>query len=746
MSMLFKRIKDWATSITAFRTGDVIPVDGPDGTAKMAKDDLLKNTCGLKENASGTISTHKYNLLTYTGNVGDVVGIAFTTDARVNLCVVPSGGSATPILQNTTEGYVEYTMTATSATFGFFLYNETSTTYDINLFTGLNNKSFDHSLKIEGLEEQVGVRETASGTISTHTYNLLRYTGKVGDVVGIYFETSANVNLCVKPSGGSISVILTNKSKGYVEYTMTATIAEFGFFLYNETSTTYSIALYSKLNKDFASDTVKVGELSEQVGVNNSKSGSVSSSNFNLMSYSGKVGDVVVVDFATSKNVNLVANSSSILNNRNKGHVKYTLTTTSVNFGFYLYEATSTDYAIKITTAMNSNIADIEYDTATINDGLGDSVKANGSTSSDNYNLVTFTGKVGDVVGIYFETDKRVNLVAKPSGGSATPLLQNRTSGYIEYTLTTTSTTFGFYRYEGGSTSYKLWVSRYVNGIEPRLNALTQKCRDFGFPARKLNFLSLGDSITTNSYYIPILAGLLGVNVRYNLAVAGATVCDRNSTTGYDGNPTQSVDAGNVLGNQLQKLINNPATYTETPDIILISAITNDGAPSATDSDFDEIETHFTSGTTAVEITAPTFDASDTYAPHRKTVAGSLRYVVGTLAKMYPNALIFICTPIQASTSSASKNYPDIMERKQKLITNVGKRLGVDVLHVGENCGICSDFEYEGGFWTSSYATDEHTHQGRDLVDGLHPNSSGSNKMAKYIYTQIMDRIMGYYK
>ena len=44
MSMLFKRIKDWARTITAFRTGDVIPVDGPDGTAKMRKDDLLRET------------------------------------------------------------------------------------------------------------------------------------------------------------------------------------------------------------------------------------------------------------------------------------------------------------------------------------------------------------------------------------------------------------------------------------------------------------------------------------------------------------------------------------------------------------------------------------------------------------------------------------------------------------------------------------------------------------------------------
>ena len=41
-NLLLKRIKDWATSITDFRTGDVIPVDGPDGTAKMPKNSLLQ--------------------------------------------------------------------------------------------------------------------------------------------------------------------------------------------------------------------------------------------------------------------------------------------------------------------------------------------------------------------------------------------------------------------------------------------------------------------------------------------------------------------------------------------------------------------------------------------------------------------------------------------------------------------------------------------------------------------------------
>ena len=37
------------TTITAFRTGDVIPVDGPDGTAKMSKDDLLRVTAEYVE-------------------------------------------------------------------------------------------------------------------------------------------------------------------------------------------------------------------------------------------------------------------------------------------------------------------------------------------------------------------------------------------------------------------------------------------------------------------------------------------------------------------------------------------------------------------------------------------------------------------------------------------------------------------------------------------------------------------------
>ena len=57
-------VHNLATTITAFRTGDVIPVDGPSGTAKMSKDDLLNETA---ENALDySVNSDKFIL---SGNV-----------------------------------------------------------------------------------------------------------------------------------------------------------------------------------------------------------------------------------------------------------------------------------------------------------------------------------------------------------------------------------------------------------------------------------------------------------------------------------------------------------------------------------------------------------------------------------------------------------------------------------------------------------------------------------------------------
>ena len=72
-----KRIKDWATLISALRTGDVIPVDGPSGTAKMGKNDLLTETAqnALAGNVAPAFDPNKPN---------DAGGYAYYTDEIVS--------------------------------------------------------------------------------------------------------------------------------------------------------------------------------------------------------------------------------------------------------------------------------------------------------------------------------------------------------------------------------------------------------------------------------------------------------------------------------------------------------------------------------------------------------------------------------------------------------------------------------------------------------------------------------------
>ena len=253
-------------------------------------------------------------------------------------------------------------------------------------------------------------------------------------------------------------------------------------------------------------------------------------------------------------------------------------------------------------------------------------------------------------------------------------------------------------------------------------------------------FMSLGDSITTEGYYINKLRQLLAPSKYYNLAVASATWADRTGTTSYDGNPQFTGDQNqNVLGNQLQKIINNPDVYNVAPDIIIISAGTNDGEPvpiSTSQQDIiANIDTHFYANSAAIPITNPTFDNSDTYMNHRKTIAGSMRYVVCKLQEMYPNARIYILTPIQGC--HYERDYGSSIAAKQLYISEVAKHLGVPVIHVGEECGIQADFEYQGAMWTGPSGSNEKS--GRDLVDGLHPNTSGGWKMAKYIAKKLLN-------
>lgn len=321
--------------------------------------------------------------------------------------------------------------------------------------------------------------------------------------------------------------------------------------------------------------------------------------------------------------------------------------------------------------------------------------------------------------------------------------------------------------YFGGSSAYTTdeesileFTDIYIGKSEPNYNSIyneedfiaeEEKSIPVNNNAEGCVFMSLGDSITTEAttYYIKKLRELLKPSKYYNLAVAGAHWADYEGTI-YDGNPTFNGDDNNVnntIGNQVQKIINNPETFNSAPDIIIIAAGTNDSNPLSLNASqnemITEIDSHFQSGSTPIPITSQT-DADDTYKVHRKTIAGAMRYSICSLQKLYPKARIYVCTPIQGAIGS--RNYTSI-ELKQRYITEVARHLSIPVIHVGENCGIQADWEYGGAMWTEEFATESSPKRGRDLIDSLHPNNNGGWKMANYIYRQIInDYVNQYYE
>lgn len=110
MSMLFKRIKDWATSITAFRTGDVIPVDGPSGTAKIdasliaTSASLVGNTFDIafKQNmvrkVRQAVWVDSVNTISYPANLVAQKNLYFVPKAGAKLTINEYGNDDTTLI------------------------------------------------------------------------------------------------------------------------------------------------------------------------------------------------------------------------------------------------------------------------------------------------------------------------------------------------------------------------------------------------------------------------------------------------------------------------------------------------------------------------------------------------------------------------------------------------------------------------------------------------------------------------
>lgn len=245
------------------------------------------------------------------------------------------------------------------------------------------------------------------------------------------------------------------------------------------------------------------------------------------------------------------------------------------------------------------------------------------------------------------------------------------------------------------------------------------------FVAKKI--LTIGDSITAinegdtanwdrswRKYFKEIFRPSLFSNV----AVPGATWRDKNGTV-YDGNPVSGDNPGNVIGNQIEKILRGKdpthpnyvrvAEYDDY-DIIIIACGTNDD--SWTIPSDSEIETQFYTDNTAI---------TDLKTLDRKTWAGAMRYAIDTLRRLYPNAKIYVSTPIQRTG-----NKYNIISAKNQIIKNICKRLSIEVID-SMVCGIydmtCPNGDKSG-----------------DFNDGLHLSPQGAIKLGKFIANEVKNK------
>ncbi len=235
------------------------------------------------------------------------------------------------------------------------------------------------------------------------------------------------------------------------------------------------------------------------------------------------------------------------------------------------------------------------------------------------------------------------------------------------------------------------------------------------FSNKKILFM--GDSITAIGGWVSRFNSIIKPQAFVNIAVCGATWQDRFQTV-YDGNPKcTATNVNNTICNQIEKLLRGKDSEHEhynfvheysNFDIIIIAAGTNDPEMKGLYKDGEKIirEQFFTENGEILPL-----DNVD-----RKTWPGAMRYAYENLRRIYPTAEIFYCTPIQAADDS--RTFEGINARRKymkKICDRISNVTVIDTFC----CGICGIYEIKGA-------------NGRDLVDGLHPNKSGNEKIARY--------------
>lgn len=227
----------------------------------------------------------------------------------------------------------------------------------------------------------------------------------------------------------------------------------------------------------------------------------------------------------------------------------------------------------------------------------------------------------------------------------------------------------------------------------------------------KPKLITLGDSITAlgtgERGWVKYFIEKTGCTLIANTAVNGAWLMDKEGTV-YNGNPVfdgADANVNNVLGNQVQKIINN--AY-EAPDIIMIAIGTNGGI-----------------SITKEQIRAAYYDSNNALIPlanvDRTTSAGAYRWCLEKLHETYPNAIIFWCTPIMGCQTIRSADNAMNYAESLRIATEYTGQIMIDTIR----CGINGVNEVSGT-------------NGQYLIDGLHPNVNGAKKIGYYNASKVM--------
>jgi len=232
-----------------------------------------------------------------------------------------------------------------------------------------------------------------------------------------------------------------------------------------------------------------------------------------------------------------------------------------------------------------------------------------------------------------------------------------------------------------------------------------------------LNFGVDGDSITAGNQWSYHVFTKLGFASHHNVAVGSAVWYKRTFAVSGVSVTTQDYDSPDFAGisdgwletddpDELQKRANNCAVVhiqhflsdvrngiAPKPDVFAFAMGTNDDISCLGDPE--------------KALTGKSLENNDNI--DLFTEAGAMRWCIQKISENFPDARIFVLTPIQAADPAHNaKIEKQISQNFVRIAGAMSVRL-VDCFH---NCGICEKFENISA-------------EGRYLRDGLHPKENG---------------------